>query len=186
MPRPKLQSDEAIVDAASAILLERGLGDFTLSHVAERVGLSRAAIIQRFGSKDELLRQIARREVVLTRAYMESFNMVIGWAGLRDFLRTIVDSMGPGEDFTVRAQLAWAESVDPELRALAGQRYRMVQDAIAQRLPEEVKDRDNVAAHLHAVIAGATMQWLAEDHPDLADYVNKRVETALAILQASH
>ena len=185
MPRPKLQSDETILDAASAILLERGLRDFTLSDVANRVGLSRAAIIQRFTNKDELLRRIARREVVLTRAYLDSLPSTVGWAGLGAFLRTIIDSMGPGQDFTVRAQLAWAESVDPELRDLAGQRYDMVQAAIAQRLPETMKDRDAVAAHIHAVIAGATMQWLAEDHDDLAAYVNSRVETALRILQAA-
>ncbi len=185
MPRPKLQSDEAVLDAASVTLLERGLGDFTLSDVAERVGLSRAAIIQRFGNKDELLRRIARREVVLTRAYMDSFAVTAGWDGLRDFLRTIIDSMGPGEDFTVRAQLAWAESVDPELRDLAGQRYRLVQEAIALRLPDTITHRADTAAFLHAVIAGATMQWLAEDHPDLAHYVNARVDVALAILRAA-
>lgn len=184
MPRPKLHSDEAILDAASAVLLERGLADYTLSDVAERVGLSRAAIIQRFENKDGLLLRIAQREVQLTREYLDSLPHEEGPAGLESFLRTIVESMGSGADFSPRVQLAWAESRDPELRRLAGQRYQLVQDAIVARLPEMPMPNAIVARHLHAVIAGATMQWLASDHPDLSAYVMESLATALHILKS--
>lgn len=183
MPRPKLQSDDAIIDAAQAALLERGAVDFTLSDVAERVGLSRAAVIQRFGNKDSLLRLIAHREVELTKEYLASFALERSWDGLEAFLRIIIESMGPGQDFAIRAQLAWAEAVDPELRRLAGQRYGMVQAAIADRLPETGRPAMEIARHIHGVIAGATMQWLADDHDDLSAYVLERVRLALALLR---
>ena len=54
MPRPKLHSDEFILDTALGILLQKGPSAFTLSDVAEAVGISRAALIQRFKDKATL------------------------------------------------------------------------------------------------------------------------------------
>ena len=182
MPRSKRLSDEAVLDAASAALLERGVTDFTLADVSKKVALSKPTLLQRFGSKDALVRRIAEREVELTRAYMESLPLEPGRAGLEQFLRTIVESMGTGKGFAARVQLAWAEARDPELRALAAERYRLVQQAIAARLPETRLPPMEVAIHLHAVIAGASMQWIAESDLDLAAYVMQRVTVALELL----
>lgn len=54
MPRPKLKSDDEVLEAATAVLKRRGPIDFTLSDVAKEVGLSRAALIQRFTNRDTL------------------------------------------------------------------------------------------------------------------------------------
>ncbi len=51
MPRPKLVSDDQVLDATHAVMLRLGPERFTLSDVAEAVGLSRAALIQRFTDK---------------------------------------------------------------------------------------------------------------------------------------
>ncbi len=47
MPRPKLKSDDEVLEAATAVLKRCGPINFTLSEVANEVGLSRAALIQR-------------------------------------------------------------------------------------------------------------------------------------------
>lgn len=183
MPRPKLQTDQAVLDAAQSVLFEKGLAAYTLADVARKVGLSRAAILQRFGSKDELLRRIARREVDATRHWLDGLPVEGGRPGLETFLRTIVESMGDGQDFAVRVQLAWAEARDPDLRACAGERYALVQQAIARRVPEGLSlPPREIGEHLHAVIAGATMQWLATDHPNLAAFVMDRLDDALALV----
>ena len=183
MPRPKLYSNDEILDAAQTVLFENGLISFTLADVARQVGLSRAAIIQRFGNKDELLRRMAWREVEVTRTWLDSLPLEPGSAGLERFLRTIVESMGSGQDFSVRVQIAWAESRDPDLRAAAGERYALVQQAIARRLPDGMlSGKPAIAAHLHAVIAGASMQWIASEHPDLSSFVIDRLSVALRLL----
>ena len=183
MPRPKLQSDEAVLDLAHAALIERGAGRFSLTDVAERTGLSKATILQRFGSKQILLTRIAERQVELTRAYLDGLPLESGFAGLRAFLRDIVGSMGPGTDFAGHLDLALLEAEDPALRALADQRYRLVQAAIARRLPPLTLSAETVAAHLHAVIAGASMQWVVSGQPDLAAFVFARLEPALDLLE---
>lgn len=182
MPRHKLQSDEEILDLAYAALLETGAGNFTLTEVSRRAGLSKATVLQRFGSKADLIRKIAVRQVDLTRAYLDSLPLVRGRDGIVDFLTTIVASMGKGESFSGHLDLALLEAGDPTLKTLANQRYRLVQAAIAARLPTGPLDPDVVAAHLHALIAGASMQWIVASDPDLSRFVMARLTVALELL----
>jgi AcrR family transcriptional regulator len=53
MPRPKVKSDEEVLDAALTLLRA---GRLTFASVAEASGLSGATLVQRFGSKDGLRR----------------------------------------------------------------------------------------------------------------------------------
>lgn len=160
--------------AAMAVLAERGMAEFTLSDIARRVGLARATLIQRFGDRDAILLLMAEHEVQATRDYLATLPFEAGAAGLWRFIDEIVRSMGTGEGFSVRVTLAAIEARDPALKRLADQRYRFVQKAMADRIPDR-KDGEEIARHLHAVIAGATMQWVVADHDDLAAFVLERV-----------
>ena len=178
MPRPKRVTDDEVLDAAISVLAERGMGAFTLSEIAAKAGLARATLIQRFGDRDAILRLMAEHEVAATRHYLDSLPVEVGPRGLWRFIDEIVRSMGPGDGFAVRVAIAAMEAREPELRALAGQRYALVQDAMAARIPEH-PDRQEIARTLHAVIAGATMQWVASEHPDLTAYVLDQIARAL-------
>lgn len=179
MPRPKTVSDTAILDAANAVLAERGMADFTLADIARRVGLSRATVIQRFGDRDAILLRMAEREAEMTRDYLASIAVEPGVDGLWRFLKEIVSSMGAGEDFSVRVAIAALEIRDPRLKALADARYGMVRQAMEDRVPD-LPEKATLALHLHAVIAGSTMQWVVKDHPDLAGYVMEAVREAMS------
>ncbi|UBM04008.1 TetR family transcriptional regulator [Escherichia coli] len=61
MPRPKLKSDDEVLEAATVVLKRCGPIEFTLSGVAKEVGLSRAALIQRFTNRDTLLVRMMER-----------------------------------------------------------------------------------------------------------------------------
>lgn len=63
MPRPKLKSDDEVLEAATVVLKRCGPIEFTLSGVAKEVGLSRAALIQRFTNRDTLLVRMMERGV---------------------------------------------------------------------------------------------------------------------------
>lgn len=54
MVRPRQFSDEEILSAARAVFLESGPAVSTMV-IAERIGLSQAALFKRFGTKDDLL-----------------------------------------------------------------------------------------------------------------------------------
>lgn len=178
MPRPKLVSDEDVLAVALDVLADEGT-TFTLSDLARRVGLSRATIIQRFGDRDAILRRMARHEVDATRVWLESCPVVRSREGLWQFLEEIVRGMGGGNGFSARVQIAALEVRDPALRALADERYQLVQAAIAERLPDGSHRRE-MAVHLHAIIAGATMQWVVTDGATaLSDFVLHRLHWAM-------
>lgn len=178
MPRPKTISDRAVLAAALQVLGSRGPG-FTLSDLAEHVGLSRATLIQRFGDRNAILIKMAEHEVAETRSWLDSLPLEKGADAVWNFLEVIVGSMGSGQGFSVRVTLAALEMEDPTLRRLAGDRYAMVQQAIAARLPPS-PDGSETAVHLHAIIAGATMQWAATDGTTgLSEFVLQRLRWAL-------
>ncbi|MDZ2140879.1 TetR/AcrR family transcriptional regulator, partial [Klebsiella pneumoniae] len=62
MPRPKLKSDDEVLEAATVVLKRCGPIEFTLSGVAKEVGLSRAALIQRFTNRDGTVAKLAMRQ----------------------------------------------------------------------------------------------------------------------------
>ncbi|KFE62487.1 regulatory protein, TetR [Hyalangium minutum] len=181
VPRPKLHSDEAILDATMEVLLRRGLAGFTLNDVAAELGMSRAALIQRFKNKDTLYRRVMERSGAQRRDYLASMPVEVGAQGLWRFLTEIISGMGTGEGLDSYLLLAWQDLRDTTLRRMALERNLMVRDAIAARLPK-MAERNEVAAVLQDVIAGATMQWMVEREPSLTRYVLERVRRVLGLL----
>lgn len=181
VPRPKLHSDEAILDATMEVLLRRGPAGFTLNDVAVELGMSRAALIQRFKNKDTLYRRVMERSGAQRRDYLASMPVEVGAQGLWRFLTEIISGMGTGEGLDSYLLLAWQDLRDTTLRRMALERNLMVREAIAVRLPK-MAERNEVAAVLQDVIAGATMQWMVEREPSLTRYVLERVRRVLGLL----
>ncbi|MCY1019425.1 TetR/AcrR family transcriptional regulator [Pyxidicoccus sp. MSG2] len=181
MPRPKLHSDEAILDATMEVLLRRGPAEFTLNDVAVELGMSRAALIQRFKNKDTLYLRAMERSGEQRRDYLASMPVEVGARGLWRFLTEIVSGMGTGEGLDSYLLLAWKDLRDTTLRRMALERNLMVREAIAARLPQSA-ERDEVAAVLQDIIAGATMQWMVERKPSLTRYVLERLRRVLRLL----
>ena len=87
MPRPKLKSDDEVLEAATVVLKRCGPIEFTLSGVAKEVGLSRAALIQRFTNRDTLLVRMMERGVEQVRHYLNAIPIGAGPQGLWEFLQ---------------------------------------------------------------------------------------------------
>ena len=54
-PRPRKVSDEAIFAAAHKVMGQLGPAQWTLADIAREAGITAGAVVQRFGSKRELL-----------------------------------------------------------------------------------------------------------------------------------
>lgn len=183
MPRPKTISDEDVLAAALEVLADKGQ-NFTLTDLANRIGLSRATLIQRFGDREAILLRIAAYEVELTHQWLEGIEIVPGPDGLWQFLEIIVGSMGAGDGFSARVTLAALEAQNPALREFARERYALVQAAIAARLPAG-PNRIRTAEHVHTTIAGASMQWVVSDRAiGLSDFVLGQLRWTLKHLQS--
>lgn len=184
MPRPKLKSDDEVLEAATAVLKRCGPLSFTLSEVANEVGLSRAALIQRFTNRDTLLVRMMERGVGQVRVHLDAMPAGAGPQGLWDFLQVLVRSMSTRHDFSVNFLIAWYELQVPELRQLSIERSRAVVEGIRRRLPPGAPAGAELL--LHSVIAGATTQWATDPRGELADHVLDQLAAALRLMFRDH
>lgn len=184
MPRPKLHSDTTILDATRTVLKRVGPSDLTLSDVAAEVGISRAALIQRFQNRDNLLRCAMTRNVELTDAYLRDIPCDAGADGLDKFFQQLCKVLGSGDQYEVNVLIMWHETQDPVLRELALRRQHLVQDAIEQRLPDKLRNQ-SLSALLHAVLSGAVMQWVLCRTGRLDDYVLGQLRQAIGLVFGS-
>ena len=182
MPRPKIHSDEVVLDTARQVLLRKGPSDFTLSDVAQAVGLSRAALIQRFKDKATLHRKVMERVTQEVRDYFSEVPEERGLAPLWSMLKDLIAGMGSGEDTPGYLLLFWGDIHDPELNALALERNELVRKAIETRLPTSPHPVDSTADLIQAVIQGACMQWLIERRGTLAPFMTEQTRRILAVL----
>ncbi|HEV3056301.1 MAG TPA: helix-turn-helix domain-containing protein [Solirubrobacteraceae bacterium] len=70
MPRPQLYPEDAIMDAARAVVLERGARGATIGAIADASGAPTGSIYHRFASVDELLARLWMRAMRRVQAVM--------------------------------------------------------------------------------------------------------------------
>lgn len=186
MPRPKLHSDETILAAAQQVLLTKGPSGFTLSDVANAVGISRAALIQRFKDKDTLHLKVMERATQEVRDYFEARPREVGLDPLWVMLKDLIEGLGEGEGFAGYLLLEWSDVVDDRLNALARERSALVLGAIYDRLPAGPCDPTVAAGLIQAVIQGASMQWLINREGALNAYVAAQTRRMLEALYPGH
>jgi AcrR family transcriptional regulator len=149
----------------------------TLAEVGAEVGLSAATVVQRFGTKRELMRRVIelRRQRVLAvdfRGEGEPVNRIInGLSGLTEWLKT------PEHVANVTAVLH-TDVADPEFRVLVSAGYRDQRMLIAATLDEAIAERqikpcdtEVVARLMELTMLGAQQSWAIEPCGELADWV---------------
>lgn len=179
MPRPKLHSDEAILSAAQHVLLSKGPATFTLTDVANAVGISRAALIQRFRDKATLHNEVMKKMTQEVRDYFAAQPVEKGLVPLWAMLKELIGGMGEGEDTAGYLLLQWADIHDPALLELARERNRLVAEAIELRLPDRPHAPSETASLIQAVIQGACMQWLIAREGSVAVFMTNQTRRAL-------
>lgn len=186
MARPKLHSDSDILDTALRVLLQKGPHAFTLSDVASAIGMSRAALIQRFGDKQALHRKVMERATGEVRDYFASLDATRGLAPLWAMLKDLIGGMGSGEGVEGYLLLLWGDTRDDGLRALAAERNRLVRDAITARLPLEPHAPGSTAGLIQSVLQGACMRWFVEREGELAGYMTAATRGLMELLYPAH
>lgn len=186
MPRPKLHSDEDILSAARDVLLSEGPVDFTLADVAKAVGISRAALIQRFQDKATLHRKVMEAMTQEVRDYFGARSLVPSLDGLWGLLRELITDMDPETGNEAYLLLFWGDIVDPQLRRLALERNELVRHAIESSLPDAEGDLRARSELVQSVIQGSYMQWMVSREGELADYMALRTMRVLQLLYPDH
>ena len=176
MARTKQVSDEEVVAAALRGSLERGPA-LTLVEIGAEVGLSAATVVQRFGSKRELMRRAIelRRQCVRAvdfRGDGDAVSRIIeGLSGLSGWMKT-------PEHVANATAVLHTDVADREFRELIDAGFRDHRIMIAATLDAGVAsgqlkpcDTAVVARLLQLTLLGAWQSWAIEPRGELEEWV---------------
>lgn len=165
MARPKQASDDQVLQTAHRIYAERGHQGFTLSELARKVGLSRAAVIQRFGSAEALRMRLARQRIGYFRQLLEELPAERGGDSLLSLAAYIGGLVGSRPQLAAFMQNLQTDLSDSEMAQLEKDRGEAMLEAIAARMPELSIDKRSAALAFRAHISGSLLQWQVEERP---------------------
>jgi AcrR family transcriptional regulator len=134
MGRPRLVSDDAILDATRQVLAEVGPAKLTLAAVGARAGLAPPTLMQRFGSKRGLLLASAARSPLLVLRAVEEAEARNSspLASLRDFVLSAVAHVKQREEPGDRLGFVQFDVTDPEFRRHALAHSAAIVDSCAR------------------------------------------------------
>ncbi|MEX5441495.1 macrolide resistance transcriptional regulator MphR(F) [Acinetobacter indicus] len=183
MPRPKTVDDNTVLDAALKIMLRPQREAFTLSDVATEVGLSRAALIQRFQNRDGLQLRVAERGLQMLEEYLQEAPSHQGVDDVRTFLRTLVNSMGSDDRLPSLLMMLRDDMVDKELNTIAKARNRLIRNAISERLPDASEGQNDMLASLiQATMQGAALQAGVDSPSELKRHILDHIRLQLDLI----
>jgi len=187
MGRPKKLSDDECLEQAFDVISREGFESFTLEQVGRAVGLSPAALIKRFGTKDRLARAARDRkwDVNLEQVAAAQSDSLRGLASLSHFVKLIarsVDSKRLGEHM----RLLGSQSDEPRSRKRVAAYFRGTRERVALCLREAVEDEElrpidveRVAFSLEALIQGAIFQFGFLERRGIENHLHEHVQTFL-------
>ena len=190
MARPRKVSDEQVFMAAQRVMARVGPSELTLSLIGQEAGLTAGALVQRFGSKRNLMVRMAG---LLAGGIGELF------AGLRSAHRSplavirayarCMASMAATPDALAR-NLAYlqVDLTDPDLRAHLLQTARETRRELLA-LVAAAKERGELAAdtpaaplvrNIEALVSGALLTWAFHREGDAASWLKAHIDALLA------
>jgi len=188
-PRPRLTSDEAILDAAAQAITRLGPARVTLADVAAAARTSVATLVQRFGTKRGLLLALASTAVDGNKREFAALRQAHP-ASPTAALLAMADCMGrvvpTPEAISNGLAFLQMDLTDPDFQRVAlasgnvmlGEVRRLLTDAMkAGELAEVPVER--LARALQATLHGSMLGWAIARQGTLRDWLKRDLETVL-------
>ncbi|MEV6344385.1 TetR/AcrR family transcriptional regulator [Actinoplanes sp. NPDC051851] len=173
MARPRTVSDAAILAAAAHAVGQAGPANVTLAQIGDRVGLTAAALLRRFGSKDGLLLAVARDAVEAVPARLAAARSAERpVAALIDILVAMAGTVRNATEFANHLAFLLTDLSAPEFQQITRRYAAAVETVISAVLqaaieagelnPERVEQ--TTAEMIHATYNGALITWGMAGH----------------------
>ena len=188
MPRPRTISDEAILDAVLALAQRVGPARVTFAAAAAETGLSAATLVQRFGTKRNLLLAADKRGVDLWVDALDRSTAASPLARVVEGLVLAVDSQATPEQMANSVAMLQLDLAEPDfhaetLRGARAVRARIERDLAAALAAGELRSGTDVAALAKLVETtyhGAMIGWAIHRENTLVHWMREQVEAVLA------
>jgi len=188
-PRPRETSDAEILAAAARVMQRRSPVELTLADVAKEAGVVPATIIQRFGTKRELLLANCKAWTADVAGQFARARVKYG-SPLKTLVELLVESSGfAATPESIANFLAYLQIdlTDPEFHAvllvqfvaMRDQTKKLLDDAIGAR---ELKpcDTTQLARMVQQVNGGAMFDWAVYRKGPLAAWIRRSLQALLA------
>jgi AcrR family transcriptional regulator len=187
--RKGVQRRQEIVRAAAQVFAERGYNGGSLRSISERVGISSAALVQYFGTKERLLaavleewaresrpsRAVGLRGTAWIASLREAMVYNVAHRGLIElFLTLTAEASNPGHPARPFVQQRYAAVVAEHVHHL----HEAVADGEVAPMSEAVLEQE--ARLVVAGMDGIELQWLLDPRVDLLELFDRFLEATLA------
>jgi len=192
MGRPRTSSDEEILAGTARAIARVGPARLTLADVGREVGLAPATLVQRFGSKRELLLALVRRSATAAadRFPDEATRAVAPLQGLIEAMAAMTSGL-TAEALSHHLAFLQLDLADAEFRQLAGAHARAVRDQIRLCLDAAVirkqlraLDTERLARSVQVAYNGALITWALEPEGPAERRVREEISAVLSAATA--
>lgn len=185
MARHKRISDAELLDVALAAMRRVGSDRLSFGRLADEVDLAASTLVQRFGTKDGLVRAVLDRawdqlDAATTTAIADA---VDGTSGVVQLLGAL--SQQYDDDPAQQLLLLRDDLRDPELRARGAAWFERLAGAVEQRLAMVLPDTTGLGEAVVAHWQGAVTLWMFHQDRPAGDVITAAVRRHLALLTAA-
>jgi AcrR family transcriptional regulator len=182
-------SDDEILAATARMIGRVGPVRLTLAHVAREVGLSPATLVQRFGSKRNLLLSMARQGSGGEDDYLERLREQEGspLRTARAFLLCFAGLAASPKEMANHLAFLQIDLTDAAFHRITSRLFRWNHQAVASLLAEARRqgelasgEPDALARLLLAVVNGSLLTWAVYREGPAAAWLARDVDAALA------
>jgi len=181
MPRTRTISDDSILDFALGIVRSSGPETLTFAALASGVGLSASTIVQRFGTKQGLLRAALMRawDLLDQETAAAIGNAPLEPSGITDLLVRLSGHYD-ARDFADQLRVLREDVRDPVLRERGRDWLAALASAIEDRLPGEHAGVSGLGRTVLAQWQGTLTLWSFTQHGSVSEAVRTAIDGLLA------
>ncbi|MDN3444080.1 TetR/AcrR family transcriptional regulator [Microbacterium sp. APC 3901] len=161
---------EEILESALDVIGRQGYQNASLKQIAERVGVTPAALLHYFGSKEELFTEVLRKRDEHDGMMPQAPNPTDGKSAFLDVIRHNTEVPGVVELFSRLS----VDAVDPAHPAHQYflERSERLRESITHSFAQDAADRatldaDTMARVIQAVADGLQLQWMIDRSVDM-------------------
>jgi AcrR family transcriptional regulator len=189
-PRPRKVTDEELFAAAYTAMTKLGPGELTLGAIAKEAGVTAAVLVQRFGSKRDLLLILAERYSGGAGEMMTAFAQRhrSPLAALRDYAECMADMASSPAALARNFAYLQIDLTDPDFRVHLAKGARDTRDGLRRMIQSAVDAGELVsgvnaarlARTIEAVMGGSLLTWAFYQEGPAARWVRADLDAVLA------
>jgi AcrR family transcriptional regulator len=189
-PRPRKASDDEIFAAASRAMSRLGPGDLTLAAIAREAGMTAGALVQRFGSRRQLL-------LSMTARFAGSAGTLIGGlrrehgsplAAIRAYADCMAQLAATPAAFARNLAYLQIDLTDADFRRHLVAHARATRTGLQQLVEEAIgagelartTEAAELARTIEAIVSGSMMTWAFYRQGSAKRWIRKDLEAVLA------